>query len=182
MNLRKNNNLRVDHWKLNITNIKHSRHQIEITGESKFQRYYKNDLVAYLSCFGRTRLVLIRRWRIRTGVPHRRVQQVHGSSAQAQSVHPVRGLFEIRHHARGAEGRPESGRTERCRSPGVQVLRSPVLRSAPAGERSGECGQKRCRTGLKTHRLNTWVFMLYNTEYKCILIHFICPNTHKHQI
>lgn len=76
---------------------------------------------------------------IRTGVAYRWVQQVHSSSAQAQSVHPVRGLFEIRHHARSTDGRPEStGRAEKGgRSPGAEVLRSPVLMSAPArGRRS----------------------------------------------
>lgn len=63
------------------------------------------------------------RWPARTGIPHGGVQQVHGRPAQAQSVHPVRGLFEIRHHARGTEGGgPESGRTGRCRSPGARRL------------------------------------------------------------
>lgn len=56
----------------------------------------------------------------RTRVAHRRVQQVHGGSAQAQSVHPVRGLFEIRHHARTAAGRPESGRREGAGLPGLR--------------------------------------------------------------
>ena len=65
---------------------------------------------------------------VRTGVSYRRVQQVHGGSAQAQSVHPVRGLFEIRHHARSAEGRPESARAEGALVPGVQALWSPVFR------------------------------------------------------
>lgn len=64
----------------------------------------------------------------RTRVSYRRVQQVHGGSAQAQSVHPVRGLFEIRHHARGAEGETGvwTGRK-------VQISRCSGLQ-APAGD------------------------------------------------
>lgn len=84
---------------------------------------------------------------IRTGVAHRRVQQVHGGSAQAQSVHPVRGLFEIRHHARSAGGgRPESGRAESCRF-------SRRSGSAPAREKTArEVGLKETKqASLKKH-------------------------------
>lgn len=60
------------------------------------------------------------RFKTCTGVADGRVQQVHGGSAQAQSVHPVRGLFQVRHHARGSEGGPGVGGG--C--PGVPALGS----------------------------------------------------------
>lgn len=39
-----------------------------------------------------------------TWVSHRRVQQVHGGTAQPQAVDAVRRLFEVGHHATGAQG------------------------------------------------------------------------------
>lgn len=73
---------------------------------------------------------------VRTWVTNRWVQQVHGSSAQAQSVHPVRGLFEIRHHARSTEG--ETGvwtdrKVQICRCSGAQV----------PGVKVASCGKKK---------------------------------------
>lgn len=77
---------------------------------------------------------------LRTRVPHGRVQQVHGGSAQAQPVHPVRGLFEIRHHAGGAG--PETGAGERGRDG-----------TGRAGDRgSGRILRERRSTGRESNR------------------------------
>lgn len=72
------------------------------------------------------------RTRGRTRVSHGRVQQVHGGSAQAQSVHPVRGLFEIRHHAKAGRGERRSAGTEQVRGPGgLEALRDPAQDKGP---------------------------------------------------
>lgn len=43
----------------------------------------------------------------RTWVAHRGMQQVHGRPAQPQAVDPIRGLFEVGHHATGGHCSPQ---------------------------------------------------------------------------
>lgn len=57
-----------------------------------------------------------------TWVAHRRVQQVHGSSAQPQAVDAIWGLFEVGHHATGGHGSTQLQLRPRVRFPPVLQL------------------------------------------------------------
>lgn len=86
---------------------------------------------------------------LRTRVPHGRVQQVHGGSAQAQPVHPVRGLFEIRHHAGGAG--PETGAgTGRAGDRGRGAGPGRDERRGSPGAQVGSCGREEARGVSRT--------------------------------
>lgn len=100
---------------------------------------------------------------VRTGIAHGRVQQVHGGSAQAQPAHAVRGLFEVRHHARSSEGRPDSGRTGQ-----VRVLSDRLGPSAPAKTQT----QNSKTTSGVGNCLKCWLPQINQELFKPLLIFF----------